>query len=121
LREKLVVAYFSTFAELFECENSCFDQVLGQSVDELGTGFVGELGHYQISVFYDLANDTILFSSAPQVQISLTHLSIKVCRFFERNIFSNQVQVVGADLKNEGTSSESSGQVGFVKGDDAIR
>lgn len=95
--EELIVADLSTFAQLFQSNNSGLQEVVGQRVDPLGINS-SQFTNSSIGVFDDLADQSLRFGSAPQVQVGLGDSSVEVSSFFEGNIFSNQVQVVGVDL-----------------------
>jgi hypothetical protein len=101
--EELVIANFSTFTELLQSKNTSLQQILTQNVNRLSkNGFISILkgSDGSINIGQDLADHVVGFSTTPQVQIGLSYLSMEISSLFKRNIFSNQIQVVGIDLDN---------------------
>jgi hypothetical protein len=102
-REELVVANLSAFTELFESNGSSLDKIVTESIDEFGKTGVGRSingirGFNDVN--QDLTNQVLGFSTAPQVQVGLSDMSVEISSFFKSNIFAEQVQVLRVDLEN---------------------
>jgi hypothetical protein len=91
---EVVVADFSAFTELFESNNSCLEESLGESIVVVSRGDFSQ----QVRV-------ASVFQTAPQVGVGLFDTSVEVSLGFEFNVFGHDGKVSAVDLDDVSKAS----------------
>lgn len=110
--EELIVANLSTFAQLLQSNHSGLDQILTKRPDLLSLSCGRSIGINSLfHVIQNQANNSVSFCSAPQILVGLADLSVEISRFFQFNVLTDQVQVVGIDGKDLGVIKRSTNKL----------
>ena len=98
--EELVVTNLSTFTELLQSKNSRLEQILSQSVNKLGinntstSANIFQLIRCGFYISQDLTDDSVGFSSTPQVQVRLSDSSVVISGFFKCDILPTKFKLL---------------------------